>query len=199
MYARVLTFTGTHDIDAGVSYIRQEVVPVLHAQHGYRGLTVSADRAGSVMGVLSLWETAADRSASDSALGKARREGQQIAGGELTVEHFEQATQLLARPPVAGCALAVVRLHMDPAAVDDNTEFFQSTVAPQIEALPGFCALRQLLDRSAGREIVGSVWESRAAMEAAMERMAELRAMGEARGITFDEMSLRELLLVDNR
>ena len=54
MYARVVNFTGATDIDAGVGFLQDKVLPAMRDQQGYRGLIASADRAGGVFGVLSL-------------------------------------------------------------------------------------------------------------------------------------------------
>ena len=90
MLTRVVTLVGANNIDAGVDFVRDEVAPLLRQQKGFRGLTASADRAGGVLGVLSLWETEADRDASESALAKTREDARGIIGGELTVETFEE-------------------------------------------------------------------------------------------------------------
>jgi glycosyltransferase involved in cell wall biosynthesis/heme-degrading monooxygenase HmoA len=197
MYTRLLNFTGATDIDGGVAYLRDEVLPVLNAQHGYRGVTASADRAGRLLGILSLWESESDRAASDSALGKARQEAVKIAGGTLTVENYEQVVAEVKKPPAVGCSLIVTRLSMDPASVDDNIAFFKNDIVPQITAQPGFCALRNMVDRQTGRGVVGTVWEDREAMEAYDAGMAERRAPAASRGITFDETTYREILLAD--
>jgi heme-degrading monooxygenase HmoA len=194
MYTRLLTFNGATDIDAGVTYLRDEVLPVLNAQHGYRGVSASADRTGAVFGILSLWKTESDRTASNSALGKARDEAVNVVGGDLTVENFEQVAEVITKPPVAGCPLIVTRLSMDRAAIDDNVAFFNNEVAPQIKAQPGFCALRNMIDRDSGRGVTGTVWESRKAMEAFAADMSERRSVAVARGIRFDETTYREIL-----
>jgi hypothetical protein len=86
----MLTFRGSTDIDGGVTYLRQDALPILTAQHGYRGVTASGNRSTNVFGILSLWETEEDRASSDSALGKAREEAVKTVGGNLTVENLEQ-------------------------------------------------------------------------------------------------------------
>jgi heme-degrading monooxygenase HmoA len=199
MFTRLLSFKGATDIDGGVAYLRNEALPILNAQHGFRGVTASADRSGQELGILSLWDTESDRAASDSALGKARQEAVGIVGGDLTVENFEQLAQAINKPPTVGCALMVTRVSMDPASVDENVAFFKSDVLPLITAQPGFCALRNMVDRPAGRGIVGSIWENKQAMEASASGMPERRAMAESRGVTFDEISYRELLLAEMR
>ncbi len=195
MYTRLLTFNRATDIDAGVAYLRNEVLPVLNSQHGFRGVSASADRSGAVLGILSLWETEADRTASNSAMGKARDEATELVGGELTVENFEQVAEAITKPPVAGCALIVTRISMDPAAIDENVAFFKSEVLPQIKARPGFCALRNMLDRQGGHGLTGTVWEDRKAMEAAAADMSERRSVAASWGVSFDETTYREILL----
>ena len=63
MFSRVLTFRGAKNVDGGVGVVR-DTLPVLRGLKGYRGVTASADRDGGVFGILSLWETEADRDAS---------------------------------------------------------------------------------------------------------------------------------------
>ena len=194
MYTRLLTFTGATNIDGGVTYLREEAVPVLITQHGYRGVSASADRAGAVFSILSLWETESDRENSNSALGKARNEALDVVGGALKVETFEQVAQAVNRPPVAGCALLVTRVSMDPASVDDNITFYKEQVVAQIQSQPGFCALRNMIDRSTGEGMTGTVWETQDDLEAFTANMEERRAPAIARGITFGETRVREIL-----
>ena len=197
MYTRLLTFRGATDIDGGVTYLRQEAVPILNAQHGYRGVTASADRARGLFGILSIWETERDRSASDSALGKAREEALEVVGGDLTVENLEQVVLEMKKPVSPGCALFVTRVSMDPAKVDENIAFFKSDVVPQIASQPGFCGLRNMIDRAAGTGIVGSVWETREALDTFAAQQPERRKIAEARGVRFDETEKREVLFAE--
>ena len=74
MHTRVVSFEGAKDIDAGIKLTREKVVPLLKDQKGFRGLSASADRAGRVFSVLSLWDTAADRDATESVLAPVRAE-----------------------------------------------------------------------------------------------------------------------------
>jgi hypothetical protein len=197
MYTRLLTFTGAKNIDAGVEYLRDEALPVLRAQHGYRGVSASADRAGAVMSILSLWDTEADRAASDSALGKAREEAVKLVGGTLTVENLEEVASAVTKAPGPGCALHVSRVSMDPASVDANITYFKEEVLPQMQAAPGFCALRNMADRQSGRAAVGIIFEDRASLDAFMAGGEERRAPAVARGISFDDSSVREILFSD--
>lgn len=199
MYARIVTYTGATNIDAGVRYLKDTAAPLLREQRGFRGVTASADRSGGVLGILSLWDTEADRDASEGALGKARTEGQRVIGGGLTVEHFEELLAETARPPTVGCALLIRRVSMDPARIEENLGFFRRDVLPQITASPGFCAVRNMLSRQTGEGVVGTVWADKAAADAAAAAGDARRQQAAQRGVTFGEQSKREIVFVDLR
>jgi hypothetical protein len=199
MFTRLLTFTGTDNIDAGVTYLREEVLPVLHTQRGYRGVTASASRSERVIGILSLWDTEADRDASDSALGKARQEAAKLVGGDLSVEIFELVVAEIREPADVGSALMVTRLSMEPAKIDENLGFFKSEVLPRITAAPGFRALRNMVNRQSGEGVVGSAWADQGAMMAASEQAMARRPEAISRGVNFGETSYREIVFADLR
>ena len=199
MYVRVLTFAGAENIDEGVRFVRDEAVPVLRQQHGYRGVSVSADRSGGVLGIVSRWETEADLEASDSALAKAREDGHRLIGGTLTVERLEEAVWEVAEPPVPGSSvLRLRRSSMDPAKVDQNLDFFRTVVVPDLRATSGFQAARFLISRQDGTGTVGTVWADKAAMEAGDAAGAARRQSSAVeRGVTFGEESSRDILFAE--
>jgi heme-degrading monooxygenase HmoA len=199
MFTRTVTFTGATDIDAGVRYLHDTVTPLLREQKGFRGVTASADRSGGVLGVLSLWETEADRDASESTLVKAREEGRQVIGGNITVKNFEELLVEIAEPPVVGCSLLLRRISMDPAKVEENLGFFEREVLPRIKANPGFCAVRNMINRQTGEGMVGTIWADKASMDAAAEAGEARRQQAAQRGVTFGEQSKREIVFVDLR
>ncbi|HEY3096538.1 MAG TPA: hypothetical protein VGK05_06840 [Acidimicrobiia bacterium] len=199
MFTRVLTFTGAKNIDDGVAFVRDNAVPVLEQQKGYRGVTASADRDGGLLGLLSLWETEADRDASFAPLAELRQQGLDVVGGQLTVESYEQLVEEVASPPTVGSALMVTRISMDPAKVDENLGFFKSEIVPRIKAAPGFRALRNMIDRNTGRGLVGSAWADQDAMKNAAAEAQSRRDEGRARGVSFEGDSYREIVFADMR
>jgi len=196
MYNRVITFRGASNIDAGVAHIRDNVAPLLRQQNGFRGLIASADREAGLVGALSLWATEVDRDASDSALAKTREEGLKIIGGQMSVEMFEEVLVDATRLPGVGDSLLIRRVSMDPAKVDENAEFFEREILPQIKAEPGFVAVRQMINRSTGDSLVGTVWTDAESMRAAAES-AERRQSQAAGRVTFGEQSSRTILFID--
>jgi|SRR5579859_1083485 len=199
MFTRTVTFTGATDIDGGVRYLQDTVAPLLGEQKGFRGVTASADRAGAVLGVLSLWETEAERDASESALASARQEGQRVIGGEVTVEQFEELLVEMAEPPTVGSSLLLRRISMDPAKVEENLDFFRREVLPRMKASPGFRGVRNMINRQTGGGMVGTVWADRAAMDAAAEATEARRQQAAERGVTFGEQTRREIVFIDLR
>jgi heme-degrading monooxygenase HmoA len=197
MFTRTVTFSGATDIDAGLRYLQDTVVPLLRGQNGFRGAIATADRSGGVMGVLSVWETEADRDASESPLGKTRAEAQRIIGGEVTVEQFEELVVEVVRPPAVGNLLLLRRISMDPAKIDENLDYFRREVVPQFKSSPGFCLVRNMINRQTGAGMVGTVWADEAAMDAAAEAAEARRQQAAERGVTFGQQSRREIVFVD--
>jgi heme-degrading monooxygenase HmoA len=197
MYARVLTFTGVRDVDAVVPFLEGTAREIVRSQKGYKGMSASADRSNGVLGVLSLWDSAADREASESALDKTRQDALSQFASDLTVEHFEVRAVETSRPPDVGSALMLTRISLDPASVDETIEFFKREVAPQIAASPGFRALRNMINPETGDGLVGTVWDDEQAMRAASDEAMARRAEATSRGVTFVDTSYRQLIFND--
>jgi heme-degrading monooxygenase HmoA len=197
MFVRIVTVTGAKDIDGGLQFVKETVAPLLRQQHGWQGTTASADRSAGEVSVLSQWATMADLEASEGATQKVRAEAKEIFGGDMTVDIGEQVVFDVLKPPFLGARLLLRPLSMDPAKVEENTEFFKSTVLPQIRSGQGYLALRNVINRESGRGAVGSLWENDEALEAAASVAEERRPMGEARGITFEPFSKREVVFAD--
>lgn len=197
MFSRVVTITGARDIDAGIEYVKETVAPVLHQQKGFGGTTASADRSSGLFGVLTLWETAADRDASDSALLKLREEATEIIGGQLTVELFEEVlVEIVGGPPAVGSSLLVTRVSSDPAKIDQNLEYFKREVLPQIKAGPGLLTVRQMVNRQTGEALVGTTWADHPSMRAAADAAVE-RQRSTDLPVTIVSRSEREIVFVD--
>jgi hypothetical protein len=196
MFTRLLTFRGVTDIEAGTGYLREEVLPILESQRGFRGVSAFADGMGDLVTILSLWETEADRSASDSALGKSRNVALKLAGAAgFEVENFEEVLHVSAEPSVTGRVLNVVRVRMAPVSLVDNITWFKESIAPMITSQVGFSALSNMVDWETGRAISGSVFVNKECADASLAAIPERRAAAEDRGITFESINQREVLL----
>ncbi len=78
-------------IDDMLARLREDQVPLLREQRGYKGFTIHADRAsGSVVGI-SYWESEEDLRASEEVADRARSEAAETgdASAEPEVSRFE--------------------------------------------------------------------------------------------------------------
>jgi heme-degrading monooxygenase HmoA len=197
MYTRVVTLSGVQDADALLSHLQDTALSALRGQKGYKGFSVSADRAAGVIGTLSMWETAADRDASDSALAKLREDAAAKFASDMQVDSFEDRVLEMSQPPAVGTRLMVTRISMDPAKVDETLERFKQEVLPQIKAAPGFRSLRSIINPQTGEGMVGSIWDDEQSMQAAAEAAMARRPEATARGVNFGETNYREIIFVD--
>jgi len=194
VHVREVTFRGARNIDAGVAYIREDLHPMMGAQHGFRGISVSADRDGELLAALTMWASEEDLNASDGAVDKARDGAVKIIGGVMTVETYEQTTEAISRAPVAGNTVVVTRMTVHPSIIDDQVAFFERDLLPTIEAQPGFCAMRSMVNRRHGRCVVNIVFENGRTLDAFLNSMPGVRQIAQERGARFDEMSFREIV-----
>jgi heme-degrading monooxygenase HmoA len=195
MFVRVNTVTGAKNMDAGVEFLRDKVVQELKGQKGFRGLTASGNRSTGDFGILGLWDSLEDLNASDSAVSKIRQEAIAIIGGEISVATMEQMVGEVARPQnLVGCPLRLVRVKMDPAKVDEHIAFFRSDVLPELKGAPGFLAVRNMVDRSTGEGVVGTIWADEDSMRSSEATAEERRQRAATRGVQLSEPTYRTIL-----
>ena len=116
----------------------------------------------------------------------------------MTIENFEEVlVETGDTPPGPGSALLIQRAKTDPPKLDDNLAFFAKEIAPRIKSNAGFRALRQLANRTTGEIVVGTVWADTSALQAAAAEAEGRRQEAAARGVTFGEISEREVLFTD--
>jgi len=92
---RMVSVNGDPDkLDAAIVNIRNQVLPLLKAQKGYRATIASVDRQSGRLSVSTVWDTKADLDASESKMAGPRAEAAKAAGagpGDVQVELFETA------------------------------------------------------------------------------------------------------------
>jgi heme-degrading monooxygenase HmoA len=196
MHARLTTVRGAAEIDKGIAFLRDTVLPQVQQQKGFRGLTASADRSTGLLIVLALWDSEADLDASESVADKARGESLKVLGGQASVDRFEQTVWEVGEvPPKAGAKLHVRPVQTDPSRVDENLAFFKEAVLPEIKATPGFMSVRFLMNRETGDGRVGTIWADAASLDIARAKSEERRSVAAGRGVQFGQDMVLELVL----
>jgi quinol monooxygenase YgiN len=176
MYARSTTFRGTtQTMDDGISYIRDKVMPAVQQMDGCVGLSLLAERDTGRCIVTTSW---ADRQALDnSAEGvmAMRRRAAEIMGGPVDVQDWEIVVMHRLHSAHHGACARVIWTDGDPAEVDRTLDAFRMTVPAQLDELPGCCSISVMLDRSSGRSVVTTTYDSPQDMRAARDRAVQMR------------------------
>lgn len=176
VYARSTTFRGDpDDLDAGIAFVRTEVMPAVQKMEGCIGLSMLVDRETGGSIVTSSWEDQKSMRATEQTVATMRDRAAQLFGSRPEVREWEITTLHRLRPVPQGACARVTWMQSDPASTDQLLELFRTVVLPQIEDLPGFCSVSMLVDRASGRSATATTYESRAALEGSRDAGADLR------------------------
>jgi quinol monooxygenase YgiN len=181
MYARSTTFQArTSAIDAGIEFVRVDVMPAVQAMSGCLGLSMMADRHSGRCIVTSAWESADQMHASDAAVAPLRERGAKVLGGSPYVEEWEIAMLHRLHHSHQGACVRATWMHGDPAGIDHGIDVVRMSVLPALEGLDGFCSASVFVDRSAGRSVTSVTFDSKQAMDATRDAGMKLRRQAAA-------------------
>jgi len=104
------TFVRGNEVDAArdkiedsIKFVRDQVLPNVRSQKGFRALLMGVDRQTGHCLVSSVWETAADLEASEAAVREQRAQAGKVAGaGDVRVERYEVMYVEMKQPVTAG-------------------------------------------------------------------------------------------------
>ena len=91
MHARMSILEGPSDqVDEGMRYVREQVLPQLQQQDGFEGFIVFSDRQGGKIIGVSLWESEQAMQASEDVGDRTRSESAEAGGAAVAgVERYE--------------------------------------------------------------------------------------------------------------
>lgn len=199
MYARSTTISGNPDaIDAGISFVKDDVMPAILAIDGCVGLSLVADREGGRIIATSSWDSQETMEASRDQLAAMRSRGGEVLGGSPEIEEWEVVVMHRDHPTHDGACCRITWGR--PRDLDTMIEMWRSSLLPQIEALDGFCSASMLVDRATG-VLCGTVsFDSRAALDGSRDAATALRekAVSEA-GVEILDVAEFDLVLAHLR
>jgi heme-degrading monooxygenase HmoA len=155
-----------------------QAAATLSQQAGYQGTALLADRQTGAGSLVTYWETLADMQGSDRAAAQARVDAQaRIPSLRIRdIERFEMVVQERTGPPQANVLIRVSDAHVPPDKIDDMVRFVREQAVPVLKAQPGFRAALTSVNRTTGRAISASVWDTAANLEASESAIAPVRA-----------------------
>jgi quinol monooxygenase YgiN len=177
LYARSTSIRGNpDDIEKGVAYLRDEVLPKMQQAEGCIGLSVLADHDGGRCIVTTAWAdqramratAEEDRTVQDHLM-------QTVGGHHVDVAQWEIAILHRDRPSGDGAGAQVSWTRIALPHVDDLLAAYRSNLMPKLQELPGFCSLSMMVDRRQGRTVSVTSFETREALGLVRRHARSLR------------------------
>ena len=199
MYARSTTITGAPGaIDAGIDYIRDEVLPTMTALEGCLGMSLVVDRESGRCIATSAWQTEEAREASLDRLAANRSRAGEILGGTPTMDNWEVAAMHRDHTSPEGSCCRITWGHARD--LDATVDYWRNDRVPAFERMDGFCSASMLIDRAGSRTCGTVTFDSRAALEASRAEAASMReAAARAVGVEFLDVAEFDLAIAHLR
>jgi hypothetical protein len=171
-------------IDAGVSCVRDEVMPALLDTEGCVGLSMLVHRGTGRCIITSAWQTRAAGDAGEAHLRPLHDRAVAALGGTAEVEDWEIAVLHRDHTSAAGASVRVVWVRVAPEEIDHGVDLYRMALLPQIREFEGFCSASLMVDRSSGCAVSSVTFDSQEAMRRTRRLAAVVRegAAGEASG-----------------
>ena len=190
MYARSTTIRSQPSaIDAGIAFVRDEVMPKVQAVDGCVGVSLLVDRQSGRCIFTSAWETEQALRSGLELVQPMRARAEDMFGGLRKAEQWEIAAVHRDHHAGDGACVRATWVQVDPARMDDGIEMYKTSVLPALADLEGFCSASLMVNRMTGRAVSSVTFDSRAAMERNREQATALKnaKTGEAGATELDE------------
>ncbi|HWJ82693.1 MAG TPA: hypothetical protein VNS55_10675 [Nocardioides sp.] len=196
MFARSSTYRGDPTaLDAGIAFVRDDVLPTIDSIHGCVGLSLMVDRESGDCIVTTAWRTAETMKQSEEEMSSPRARLGEILGGDARVEEWEIAAMHRDHATPEGSCCRVTWLRTNHADVDRGITLYRTGVLPRLEEIDGFCSASLMVNRELGRACSTVSYESRAALEGSRDEAWAIRDAG-VREAGVDVLDATELELV---
>ena len=174
MYARSSTFRGRPDsIDAGIDFVRDEVLPTMLVMDGCVGLSMLANRETGLCITTSAWHSLETRNGSEEKVHALRTRIGEHLGGAPEVDQWEIA--LLHRDHWSQEGARVRATWVKTAEIDNLVDFTKNITLPTLDGVPGFCSASLMINRGPGTGVVAVSFDTAAAEENSRETARGLR------------------------
>lgn len=176
MHARATTFQARPgSIDDGIAYCRDEVLPLIRDIDGCIGLSMMVDRTTGRCIATSAWENEEALRAGDQTLAPIRERAGEILGADPEVQEWEIAGLHRDHRTSEGACTRVSWMDGAPGQSDRMVEVFRG-VLPTLESWDGFCSASLLVDRTTGKAVITTTWDSRTALDRTRPMADQIRA-----------------------
>ena len=179
MYARSTTIQAqSSSIDAGITHVRDSVMPAVSGVDGCVGLSLLVDRKSGRCIATSSWESEEAMRASEESIQPIRDQAAELFGGSTEVEEWEIAAMHREHRAGEGACVRATWVKVDPDQLDAGIDFFKTTLLPALEELEGFCSASLLVDRASGRGVAAANFDSAEALERNKDHLDRIKSTG---------------------
>jgi hypothetical protein len=201
MHARSTTINGDSGaIDAGIAYVRDEVMPMLTDMSGCVGLSMMVDRESGRSIATTSWSSYDAMAASAANVSSARAKAAEIMGGTPVVDMWEIAVMHREHDAQEGSWCRVTWLEMTPDKMDALLDYYRMRVLPTLEDLDGFCSASMMIDRASGRACSTARYSDRDTLMASAATARDLRdTAAQQIGLRIVDVNAFELVLAHLR
>ena len=176
MYARSTTMqVRPESVDELISYVRDDVMPMVTQLDGCIGLSLLTDRDSGRCIATSAWATEESMRASAEQVRGSRDRAARMFDVTTEVREWEIAVLHRDHRTADGACARVTWTRTDPANLDRVVEAYRESLMPWWEETPGFCSNSLMMDRRDGRCASAVVFESREAMAHTRDQFTTLR------------------------
>jgi hypothetical protein len=176
MYARSTSIQGDPArIDAGITFVREEVMPAVTGMDGCIGLSMLVNRDTGHCIATTSWMTEDDMRATEGQVSALRSRGAEVMGGEIEVREWEIAVMHREHDAREGSWCRVTWLTCPPEDIESTLDFFRDTVMARLEDFDGFCSASMMVDRETGQCCGTARFDTREDLEATREMAQGMR------------------------
>jgi hypothetical protein len=180
MFARSTTIRGdAAALDDAISYVRDELMPMLSDMDGCIGLSTMVDRESGTCIATTSWTSKELMDASMERLAPARSRVAEMMGGRAEVSTWEVAVMHREHEARDGSCCRVTWMEIDADGIDGLVRYFRTRVLPMLEELDGFASASLFIDRLMGRACGTARYDDLEAMKASRDSTNAMRSMGE--------------------
>ena len=198
MYARSTSIRGNlSNLDAGIAYVRDEVMPSVQKAEGCVGLSMLTDGESGRCIVATSWvDEEAMRATATEDRTVQHRLLHTLGGEHADVQEWEIPVLHRERPAGDGAGAQVTWARIPTNHVDDLLAAYRENLMPRLVELPGFCSLSLMVDRRRGQTVSLTSFENRDAAGLVRKHARTLREQfAQAMGAKIVDVAEMDLVL----
>jgi len=162
-------------MDAGIDFVRDELMPAVRGMDGCVGLSLLADRDSGMCIVTTSWRDRETMQASAEGVRSMRERAVQVFGGEYEVQEWEVSAMHRRHEAHHGACARVTWIRGEPDGMEHAIDAFRMSLMPRLDDLAGFCSVSLMTHPAEGMAVSAVTYDSREDMVENRESARALR------------------------